>query len=647
MIERAFAPLLIGPAEAPNRLALAPVKTALGGTDGLASQRHVEYYRRRAVGGAGLIIVEPLYVNPLGKEHPRQLGAHSDEVVPGLREITEAIHCSGSVAFAHLNHAGRAANPKAIGGAPEAPSAVVCPSTGATSAAMSSDRITEVLDAYAEAAKRVSEAGFDGIELQLGLGYLPAQFLSPRTNQRDDDYGGDEQRRWRFVRELVETVRRTAGRSMALIARLSADEKVKGGLGLTDAVELARRLEAWGIDGIHVVTGSACDNPPWYYQHMALPSGANETLAAAVKREVDIPVLVAGRLGDPERIRAVLGQGMADMVALGRPLVADPDLPRKMALGRENEIMSCGSCLQGCLAQVKGGGPIGCIINPEVGHESEELPTASATGQYLVVVGGGPAGMQAALTARRQGHTVTLFERRPTLGGLFALAPATPGKQAMERPLRSLVSAVERTDIDLRTDIEATAETILDLKPDRVILATGSEPLLPPVPGLDDPLTAEDLLTGRRQPGQRVLVLGGGLVGIEMAEMLAEQGHTVVVVEMLDEIARDMEAVTRKMTLRRLQELPVEIHTSTRLTRLEEGVAFVEAEGSDDETSLGTFDSVLVAVGHRPYDPLSRTLEEAGVSATVVGDAARPGQILDATRGGLAALIEETGTELP
>lgn len=641
MTERAFAPLQIGPVEAPNRLALAPVKTALGGTDGLVSQRHVEYYRRRAVGGAGLIIVEPLFVDPLGKEHPRQLGVHSDEVVPGLREITEAIRCSGSVAFAHLNHAGRAANPKAIGGAPEAPSAVVCPSTGATPVAMSSDRITQVLDAYAEAAKRVSEAGFDGIELQLGLGYLPAQFLSPRTNRRDDHYGGDEQRRWRFVRELVETVQRAAGSSTALITRLSADEKVEGGLGLTEAIELARRLQAWGVDGIHVVTGSACDSPPWYYQHMALPSGANETLAAAVKREVAIPVLVAGRLGDPQHIRGVLGQGMADMVALGRPLVADPDLPRKMALGRENEIMSCGSCLQGCLAQVKGGGPIGCIINPEVGHESEELPAASATGQHLVVVGGGPAGMQAALTATRQGHTVTLFERRPTLGGLFALAPATPGKQAMGRPLRSLVSAVERADIDLRTGVEATAEAVLDIEPDSVILATGSEPILPPIPGLDDPLTAEDALSGRRQPGQRVLVLGGGLVGIEMAEMLAEQGHTVVVVEMLDDIARDMEAVTRKMTLRRLQELPVKVLTSTRLIRIEGGVAFVAAEAPDNETSLGTFDSVLVAVGHRSYDPLSHALEEAGVAVTVIGDAARPGQILDATRGGLAALIKE------
>jgi pyruvate/2-oxoglutarate dehydrogenase complex dihydrolipoamide dehydrogenase (E3) component len=268
---------------------------------------------------------------------------------------------------------------------------------------------------------------------------------------------------------------------------------------------------------------------------------------------------------------------------------------------------------------------------------------AVALGERLVVVGGGPAGMEAALMGRRAGYEVTLLEGDGRLGGQFALAPVSPGKGAMERPLRSLIRAVQSAGIDVRTRFDATPAAVEALKPDRVVLATGSRPVIPPIPGLDDPLTAAEILTGRRQPGPRVLILGGGLVGIEMAEMLAARDHEVVVVELLEDIARDMEAVTRKMTLRRLQELPLTIHTSTRLTRLEDGEAFVVAEGSTDEVSVGSFDSVIVAVGHRSYDPLSAELEKAGLDVAVIGDAVRPGQILDATRTGFLALTRDRG----
>ena len=611
-----FTNLEIGPVRAANRLAMAPVKTAFGSPGGLACPQHVAYYRRRAQGGAGTIIVEPLFVDPRGREHPKQLGAHSDEVIAGLGEVAAAIHGHGALAFAHLNHAGRAANPKAIGGAPEAPSEVACPATGAVPESMTLGRIAAVLASYSDAARRVREAGFDGIELQLGLGYLPAQFLSPRTNRRADGYRCHGDGRWRFARELVEAVIAAVGPKMAVTARLSGDEKVDGGLSLDDAVELSKRLEGWGVHGLHVVTGSACDSPPWYYQHMALPEGVNEAAAAQIRGADSVPVMVAGRLGVPDRIRRVLAQGMADAVALGRPLVADPDLPLKMRQGREDEIMSCGACLQGCLAKVKEGGPIGCIVNPELGHEADRPLPAAAVGERLVVVGGGPAGMAAALKAVRAGYDVILLERRSRLGGQFTLAPLTTGKDAMERPLRSLVAAVEHSGVEVRTGVEATVESVAALDPDHVIVATGSRPVIPSIPGLDDPLDAEQVLTGDRVAGHRVLVLGGGLVGIEMAEQLGQADHEVVVVELLDDVARDMEAITRAMTLKRLTGLPVEVLKGTRLVRIENGEAIVESAGAG-ERSLGRFDSVLVSVGHRSFDPLSGELTSVGLAVTV------------------------------
>jgi 2,4-dienoyl-CoA reductase-like NADH-dependent reductase (Old Yellow Enzyme family)/thioredoxin reductase len=621
-----FETMHIGDLVLENRLLMAPVKTGFGGLYGEVTDQMVAYYRRRALGGVGGIIVEPMYIDVAGKEHAKQLAIDNDAAIAGLARLVAAIHEGGAKAIAHLNHAGRAANPKASGRPPEAPSAVACPSTGATPRELDASRIHDLVSAFGEAARRAREAGFDAVEVQCGLGYLVAQFLSPRTNHRSDEYGGDPVRRARFASEVMDAVTQALSDAVPVISRISAREQVDGGLDLPDGIGLARRLVDLGAAAIHVVTGSACDTPPWYYQHMSLPEGINERLAVQIRAAISVPVIVAGRLGDPDRIERVIEARQADFVALGRPLVADPDLPLKMNQGRSDDVVLCGSCLQGCLANVKAGKGIGCIVNPEVGHEGEtERPPASR--RRIVVVGGGPAGLTVAIIARRRGHRVTLLERGE-LGGDFLLAPLAPGKAAMARPLRSLIARARQSGAEIETGLEATVERIASLEPDVVVLATGARPASVEIRGLATALTGNDVLMGRSETGDNVLIVGGGTVGIEVAESLAGLGKTVTVVEILREIARDMEPLTRKMTIHRLGQLPVAILTGTVLERFRDGTATVK--GPDGARELGPFDSVVVAVGTEPNDALAEPLRARGLDVRVVGAVAGRHQIMGA-----------------
>ncbi len=626
-----FDSISIGSLELPNRLLMAPVKTAFGGLDGKVTPKLVAYYARRARGGVGGIIVEPLFIDPAGKEHPKQLGVDTDDKVEGLAALVEAIHANGSKAIAHINHAGRAANPKASKRTPEAPSNLPCPTTGATPEAMTTERVREVIQEYVDAARRVREAGFDALELQCGLGYLVAQFLSERTNQRTDEFGGSREDRERFLLEILRGVKAELG-DIPLVARLSATEQTEGGMGQDHALGLARLLEAEGVAAVHVVSGSACDSPPWYYQHMSLPERKNDELAAAIRAKVGIPVIAAGRMSSPDHISDVIASGQADLLSMGRPLVADPDLPRKMSEGRLDQIIMCGSCLQGCLAGVKSGKGIQCIVNPELGREAEEAPAVTEP-KKVVVVGAGPAGLTAARVAASRGHDVTILEKeaRGSLGGQFRYAYLAPGKGSLSRPNSSLVSAAVASGVELVTGHEATVETIMAYDPDVVVVATGAKPIVPRIPGLDAPLTGEEVLSGAKDTGDRVLVVGGGLVGIEVAEYLAEAGKHVTVVEMLEDIARDMEMVTRKMTMMRLPKLDVTILTGTKVVRLDRGEAHVETSDGTQRV-IGPFDSVVVAVGTRSYDPLSEDLAAKGVETHVVGDARSLGQVLGAVQ---------------
>ncbi|MBD3166590.1 NAD(P)-binding protein [bacterium] len=615
-----------------NRILMAPVKTGYGTPEGCVTDRTVAYFHRRAQGGAGALISEPLFIDRRGREHPKQLGIAGDDHIEGLARLVSAIHDGGSKAIAHLNHAGRGANPKASGMPTEAPSAAACPATGVMPEVMSAVRVHEVIDAWAHAAGRAKQAGFDAVEVQFGLGYLVAQFAQKRTNQRTDEFGISEDGVNPFGDRLLDAIRATVGPEYPILVRLSASEQVDGGWTLEDAKQLVRRLQTQGVAALHIVTGSVCDSPPWYYQHMALPPGVNQKLCAELKRETALPVIVAGRMDDPDEIETVLRKGVADAVGIGRALVADPDLPRLMLQGRTDEIARCGHCLQGCLANVKAGIGIGCIINPTVGHESVVVEPA-AVKKRIVVVGGGPAGLQAAITLRERGHDALLFEASDHPGGQFDLAFLVPGKGDMEHPYGHLPAKAERLGVQIWLNVEAGFQRIDELQPDEVVIATGSTLRMPSIPGLEGALNGEDLLLERSRVGKKVLIIGGGLIGIESAELLAPKGHEVTIVELLDDIARDMEPVSRKLALKFLQQHNIPVYTGTQVLRFEGGHALFQ-HGQGPEERIGPFDTVVVAVGAQPRDVLSEELLKKGYNVHVIGDAKQPRRIYDAVREG-------------
>jgi len=620
----------------PNRVVMTTVKLGYSNQESEVNARHIEFYKRRAEGGVGLISTEPLFVQSNGREIPTQLGVHKDDLIPGLQRLTDAIHSAGGLIMAHINHAGRAANPKLVPvGELVSSSDVLCPSNQVTPRPLEPNEIEEITTTFGEAACRIRHSGFDAVEIPFSHGYLIHQFLSPHTNLREDEYGGSFENRFRFGAEVLAAVRANVGRDFPIIVRMNATDYVNFGLVLADALKLAQWLEETGVNALSITSGTMCESVPFCLYPTGTPKAHLLPMSAQIRELVKLPVIVAGRIRSPDVAHLALLEGQADLIGLGRPLLADPDWVRKAEQGDECAILLCAACHQGCLAQLRKGAGTGCVFNPLTGYEHEIKIEPSGDQRDIVVVGAGLAGMEAGITAAKRGHRVTLYEQENRVGGQFNLAARAPYKQDFFDIIQNKKLMAERAGVDIRFNTRVTPDMLQNLKPDAVILATGGIPLEIHFSGLEDSnwLLAADILDGAvGVETSTALVIGGGLVGLETADLLVSRGVEVTLLEMLDEVGSDMDKLAKAMITNRLNQARVDMYTGTKVLRIEENT--VVAEQAHGEVGF-PFETIVIAVGVRANRELPDVLQSSDLEVYIIGDAVKPRKALNAIQEGL------------
>ena len=613
-----------------NPFIMAPVKLGYSDTSGEVKEKHIEFYSLRSK-EIGAVIPEPLYLDKGLREIPTQLGIDNDDKIPGLKKLTDAIHKKGAQVIAHLNHPGRMANPKIPGNFFMSSTDKPCENGGAAPKAITEQDMDEIKNLFKSAVIRAKKAGFDIIELQLGHGYLAAQFLSPAVNDRTDMYGGSLENRMRFPLEIFDAVKQAS--DLPVIIRMSADELIPNGIKPDEAVIFAKALEQRGAEAIHIVAGTVCSTPPWFFQHMFIPKGKTWDLAAAIKKEVNIPVIFVGRVNSKQDADKLINEYKADYVALGRALVADPGFISKYLGKIDENIRPCLACSEGCLGGVKSGKGLGCVINPLAGKEYKKVEPAKEKKKYCVV-GGGLAGMEAAITLKKRGHNVVIFEK-DNLGGQFNLAWLPPAKGSLKEIIDFYIAELKRMGIDV-INKEASKDDLLNSGFSGVILATGAEPVSPPIKGLSDYVWAEILYDKNMPKGEKVVVVGGGLIGIEIASKLVDNNNDVTIVEMLDEIARGMEMIERALTLKKLKSKNVKIYTGTKVEEIDGKNVYVKGE---KDSVLEGIDKIVIATGMKSYHPLEEELK-GKIPVYIIGDAKEVGKAQEAIFDGFTNALE-------
>jgi len=630
MFNKLFEPGYIGNLEIPNRIIMAPMLTCYADGPNV-SDRLIDYLEERARGGAGMITTEIASVHPLGQLEHNQIAVYDDKFIPGLRNLADAIHRHGAKIAMQIGHGGRASRSEVIGAQPVSCSSVELKRSKELPRALTISEIKGLVDSFIHAAIRAKAAGYDGVEVHCAHNYLLRQFISPYTNVRTDEYGGNTNNRVRFPSEIIAGIKKEL-KGFPVWFRINGDDFVpQGGLTHEESKVAARLLVEAGAEAVSVSAGTY-DSPRliWSTQPMFLPPGCNVYLAAGIKSVVSVPVMAAGRINSPSLAEQILNEGKADFLAMGRTLIADPEFPRKAAEGRISEIRKCiadNECIQSLLT--KG---LVCTVNAAVGKEKEYAIRAAENPKMVMVVGAGPAGMEAARIAAMRGHRVTIFDKQSDLGGQLNIADKPPAKGDISRLTAYYEEEVDRLKIEVRLNKKVTPDTVKKVSPDVVILATGASPAILPIPGAEgaNVVTANDVLSGAVTTGKKVVVIGGGRVGVEVADYLSTKQKGVTIVEMLKGIGYDLGLTIKGEAISRLKTANVNILTETTAREIKDRCVMVERQG---ETLNLEADTVVMAVGSKSNNSLSKHMPDK-MAVFSIGDCVKPRNIIEAVAEG-------------
>ena len=610
-----FTPIRIAAMEVKNRIVMAPMSTNLGSPQGYVTPHLIQYFAARARGGVGLIVTGDVSIVAKARYQMRSLGLYDDQFIPAWKELTREIHCHGAKIAPQLIHPSFNAHSALSGVQPVAASPIASRRFREIPRELSVAEIEKIIEQFADAARRAQEAGCDAVQIHCAHSHhLLGSFLSPLHNKRTDEYGGDIHGRLRLPLDVIRRIRATVGSGFPILVRISGAEFEPGGRTLEETQYIAPFFVEAGADAFNVSAGTTSLGsvaPP-----MGSPAGIYAPLGAAIKEVVKVPVISVGRILTPWVAEDILSSGKADMVAMGRALLADAEFPRKAAAGNWEDIAPCVGDLH-CLTNLYGDKTISCLVNAAAGREEEMAWVPTKNPKKILVMGGGPGGLEAARVAALRGHKVTLMEKSSKLGGQLLTASFPPTKQEFSCLVKYLAGQVCKSGVKVELNKEVTLKVIDEMCPDVIVLATGGLPCIPgKIPGInrENVVTSWDVLAGRTLPGLRILVIGGGATGCETADFLAHpmddlnpKGNRVTIMEMLDNVCLDDPGPRRSWLVQRLRSKGVKIITQATVTEiLEDGVIYVHDETTK---SLRGFDTIVFATGTRSNNLL---MEEIG-----------------------------------